>query len=281
MMSRSGNTVDRRGVPCGMSEAANPPPHPDVFRSTRDTLARVATHVVARARHHRTGRFGLRVTPGGFGSPEFGSDVERVRVSVAELVHETGPAGGASSRSIRIDGASLAELAAWLDLDLSADLSVGHDTPPLGDVHAPLTVDATAAQHLASWYDLVARALDRVLATVPAEASPSMIQLWPEHFDVAVDLAVRRGGVAEGSAADPSRVNLGGSPGDGFHDEPYLYVGPWEPGPWPTTGASGGGFWNAPFGAVMAANEVRSAANPVEAAERFLRDGLSHLAAST
>ena len=36
---------------------------------TRDELQRIATHVLARARFAATGRFGLRATPGGFGTP--------------------------------------------------------------------------------------------------------------------------------------------------------------------------------------------------------------------
>src|SRR5438093_1388828 len=40
---------------------------------TRGALQRVATHVLARARFLSTGKFGLRATPGGFGTPAFGA----------------------------------------------------------------------------------------------------------------------------------------------------------------------------------------------------------------
>ena len=43
---------------------------------TRDVLKRIATHVLARRRYAATGRFGLRATPGGFGTPAFGDTVE-------------------------------------------------------------------------------------------------------------------------------------------------------------------------------------------------------------
>ena len=36
--------------------------------------------------------------------------------------------------------------------------------------------------------------------------------LWPEHFDLAIDV---------------DEVNYGVSPGDGYHGAPYAYVGPW------------------------------------------------------
>ena len=54
-------------------------PLPATFAATRDDLQRVAVHIVARARQQATGRFGLRVTAGGFGTPEFGPDLTRVR----------------------------------------------------------------------------------------------------------------------------------------------------------------------------------------------------------
>ena len=55
---------------------------------TRDALQRVATHVLARARFAATGRFGLRATPGGFGTPAFGDGVEVLRVAGEVLVRE-------------------------------------------------------------------------------------------------------------------------------------------------------------------------------------------------
>ena len=66
------------------------------------------------------------------------------------------------------------------------------------------------------------------------EADPSRVQLWPEQFDLAVEL---------GSEAKGSRAAYGLSPGDEHHPEPYLYVAPWvAPAPgelWQATGFSG------------------------------------------
>ena len=215
----------------------------------------MAVHLLARRRHAVTGRFGLRATPGGFGTPAFGPDdaVEVLRVDGPLLVREV----GADVRSYPLDGASLAGLAAAVGVDLDAALSVGHDTPPIGDVDAPLAVDADEAAALGAWFDLGWRALDRALAT--AGGGPT-VQLWPEHFDAGTSVAVGPG--------PDDRANLGASAGDGFHEAPYLYVGPW--------GAARPGdpaFWNAPFGAVLAADDVAS----VDDAVAFFQRGIDLL----
>src|SRR5262245_39683695 len=104
---------------------------------TRLGLQRVATHVMARARHRATGKFGLRATPGGFGTPAFGPDIEVLRVDGPLLVRET--AGNATA--IALDGATLAALADFATVDLKDPFDVGRDTPALGDVDAPITID--------------------------------------------------------------------------------------------------------------------------------------------
>ena len=191
---------------------------PTTFADTRDVLQRVAVHIVARARNQAGAHsIGLRVTPGGFGTPEFGPDVTRVRVSGGLILRESGGPDDATSVALGIDGATLGELAHVAGVDLAADLDVGHDTPPLGDVDEPLHVDEAAARALAGWFAKTNAALDHVVAAVGGGAAPTLVQLWPEHFDAALDLA----------AAPGQRVNLGGSPGDTYHADPYLYVGPW------------------------------------------------------
>ena len=158
-----------------------------------------------------------------------------------------------------LDGATLAGLAAAVGVDLVAPLSVGHDTPPLGEPDAPLAIDPAHAASLGSWFELGWRALDVVTST----ADGPTIQLWPEHFDAGTSVAV-------GDGPD-ARANLGASAGDGFHAEPYLYVGPW--------GADRPGdaaYWNAPFGAVLAADAVGS----VDDAVAFLRRGIDLLTGS-
>ncbi|MEM8905660.1 MAG: hypothetical protein AAGF02_18290 [Actinomycetota bacterium] len=227
---------------------------------TVEELRRVAVHVIARARVAETGRFSLRVTPGGFGTPEFGDALRRVRVAGEHLVVEQDPPGGAAFHQAPLVGSSLADLATVAGVDLGAPLDVGHDTPPLGDPDAPLVVDPGVLAETADWYAVVEAATTAIAAGVDADAAPTLPRLWPEHFDVAIEVDAREG----------RRANLGGSPGDGFSAEPYLYVGPWtdeRPGD--------DGYWDAPFGATR----LRSAlgADPVADAVAFFEEGLARL----
>ena len=234
-----------------MSSAA---PH----KGARLELQRVATHVLARARFAADGRFGLRVTPGGFTTSSFGPEGNVLRVAGVALIRESRVSGTARSETVVLPGRTLRDLAAFAGVDLAPPFSVGADTPPLGDPDAPLELDVDAAREVTTWFETGAAAIDRVM---PEASEPSVAQLWPEHFDVGIDVAVGQG-----------RANLGASPGDADHPEPYLYVGPWgqdRPGD-PT-------FWNAPFGAVLARSAVAAAPDPVARAAAFYRRGLQLL----
>lgn len=87
----------------------------------------------------------------------------------------------------------------------------------LGD--EPLEIDPAASRALGEWYGFAAATLAHLgaAATVTDAATPA--RLWPEHFDIAIEL---------GAEDDGLRANYGASPGDGDHPEPYLYVGPWS-----------------------------------------------------
>ena len=61
------------------------PSPPEALVSSRVALHRLAAYVIAPTRYAVTGRFGLRSTPGGFGTPEF--EGRRVRV-VVDLVDQ-------------------------------------------------------------------------------------------------------------------------------------------------------------------------------------------------
>lgn len=233
---------------------------------TRHTLHRIANHVLARAEHAANAHVGLRATPGGFSTTTIRPDRERIRVSGAALVRESAAPSGTWTRSMAIDGSTLAELAAFAEVDLNTEFSAGHDTPPVGDVDEPLALHARSAQHIADWYSLTTQALDRIVQEAPSFSTPSLVQLWPEHFDAALDMAF------DPEAPTERRVNMGGSPGDGFHAAPYLYVGPWTP-----DRPGDADFWNAPFGAVLGDHDLAAATDPVAAAHAFLRRGLELL----
>ena len=155
--------------------------------TTVDTLRRIAVHVVARTRQQATGRFSLRVTPGGFGTPDL-PDGRRVRVAGSTLVVESDAPGAAATRTMQIRGASLSALAHVAGAGLAAPLDVGRDTPAIGQVGVPIVLDEGAAVAVCRWFELSASILDQVVAGLPQSAMPTVVRLWPEHFDVAVDV---------------------------------------------------------------------------------------------
>ncbi|HEV7886133.1 MAG TPA: hypothetical protein VGO92_01145, partial [Acidimicrobiales bacterium] len=129
-----------------------------------------------------------------------------------------------------------------------------------GDARVRLDVNPVAARALGDWFGFVTSRLEQVREWASSAGSsdqPTRVQLWPEHFDVAVDLG-----------AEGRRANFGGSPGDEGHPEPYLYVGPWEP--------RRGAFWNEPFGASLAYSDLLAGADPLAfyqaGREALLRD---------
>jgi hypothetical protein len=236
----------------------------DSYGPARLEVQRIATHVVARARHAATGRFGLRVTPGGFGTPAFGDGAEVVRVRADALVRELSPPGGASTSALALAGATLEQLAVAADVTLDPGFSVGNDTPELGAIGEALVLDPDAIAAVLGWFGFGAEVLDRVVTGLDAAARPSVAQLWPEHFDLGVDVGV----------GPERRANLGASAGDGPSGAPYLYVGPW--------GAERPGdpdYWNAPFGAVLGHADLLADADPVAAGVGFLRRGIELLTA--
>ncbi len=98
------------------------------------------------------------------------------------------------------------------------------------DRREPLEVDPAAAAFHGDWYGLAASVLEELrTGSDPELTDPSRVQLWPEHFDMAVELGLEDAG---------ARAGYGCSPGDEAHLEPYVYVAPWVP-PEP------GDLWNA------------------------------------
>jgi hypothetical protein len=215
------------------------------LRTTRASLHAVAEHVMAATQYAQKRRLGLRQATGGFATQPFVVDGAERRVAVVgtDLVRRDDLRGEETERRIPITS-----------LRAAADLTGGpvgmpsdaYRPSPLPDPEAELEVDPGAAALLAGFYALVQAALTVFTAELAPEG-PSDIQLWPEHFDIATAI---------------SQVNYGGSPGDADHDEPYLYVGPFEPPP-------RGGFWNESFGASQPWGEIAG----VDDALRFFREG--------
>ena len=160
------------------------------------------------------------MVPGGFATiaqPE-------LRVIGAELVL---PGSGGSNEvgSVPLEGLSCADLARAAGLDAGAPAGLYHDGSGVSPAEV-LHLDPLMAGRLGSAFSIG----DTALRRLAPDATPV---LWPEHFDVATTL---------------DEVNYGVSPGDGYCDEPYAYVGPFQP--------RAGAFWNAPFGALRTLAEL-------------------------
>ena len=215
----------------------------DLHAHTRTRLAlhSVAEHLLSPDVYRHTARIGLRATPGGFGQPEYWADDRRRRLRVD---------GG---RLVLLEGdhetwhqlTTLAEAATVAGVELGAPRGVFTPETELSP-DARLAVDPAAAQRIAEWFRLTSDALEE-LRRENAGLEPAIVQLWPEHFDLATNMA---------------EVNFGGSPGDGHIAEPYLYVGPWAP--------REGDFWNESFGATRLHSEIDGPADAL----RFFTEGL-------
>lgn len=195
---------------------------------TRRSLHGVAELVLAGPEHRRTGDIALLVAPGGF----------RTKTEPPLAVDGTDLVAG--DRRIPIDGRSCAALAAAAGVDAGAP----DDVYPGGSGVAPdevLRVDAEAAAWIARCWAVGDAALRRLAPDEPPI-------LWPEHFDVGIEV---------------DGVSYGVSPGDGYLAEPYAYV---NPGP-----HDGDAYWNAPFGSARPMRELGDA-DP-EAVLAYLAEG--------
>ena len=221
----------------------------DVLATTRAALQTLAEHVLSKARHVQTGRIGLRATPGGIGTPPFPSPVDdgrerQLRIDGTELV----VVDGDDESRAPITTVRAAAAVAGVEAGAPADVYTPHTAL---DLDAHLVVDPGAVALIAAWYQLTNDALEVLRAEHAADA-PSIVQLWPEHFDLAISIG---------------ECNLGGSPGDDSITQPYLYVGPWSPP------APDGDFWTEPFGAARTRDQIPD----LDAAVAFFREGLDRL----
>lgn len=201
-------------------------PLPTGFAAAVDELHHVAAEVVAPARKPDN-EIALEATPGGFGTPPFEWEgvTQQVRVEGTELVRER-------------DGKQERE---------------------------PLGVDAEAAAALARWYEFATELLDRLRGEAHVLEAPTKPILWPEHFDVAIEM---------GDEAKGRRATYGFSPGDGEHFEPYAYVAPWS--------EQAGPLWDARGfrGAELGYSLLLASGDPWLEALDFMRDRRDALGAT-
>jgi len=229
-------------------------PSPSTLVETRLALHRLAAYVIAPARHQANGKFGLRWTLGGFGTPFFGDD-RQVRVDGALLVDQQG--GEVRTTAI----GSLDEAARFLDSDVDTETAAEHDSPDIGDPTEQLAVDADAADFLGNWFGMAFAALEAVRSD-DESIDPSRPQLWPGHFDPAIEVG-----------SENTRASYGASPGDQGSDEPYLYVSLW----WPDRLDSidpGDPYWNSSgfTGRILKLSDFPSDTDPAVVAAEFWRE---------
>jgi hypothetical protein len=190
----------------------------DELAVTRRSLHGVAELVLAGPQYRATGKLRLGVVPGGFATIL----TPRLRVDGSRVA-------GADGVTVAIGGRTPRALA--VELGVAAGRPEG-----MYEGGSDVNPDETLALH-ADQADVIIGALavgHDALIAFAADESPV---LWPEHFDVAIRV---------------HDMNFGVSPGDGFIEEPYAYVGVASP-------PAGNVFWNAPFGAAVPLSELPDA----------------------
>ena len=240
-------------------------PLPANYAATRLALHRLAVYVITPLRRDANGRIGLRYVHNGFGTPFFpgsdGADVQ-IRVTGTELVRQEG--AEATGGPITSLAAAAGLVGGAVDREWVGEL----DVPPLGDPDAELPIDPASAGTLADWFGFAFSVLEELRADPEsAAADVTRPQLWPEHFDPAIEL---------GSDDGRTRASYGLSPGDAQRGdpEPYLYVSAWYP-----EHLGHDPFWNSTSfpGAVLRYRDLVAAADQRRAALTFLRKGRSLL----
>lgn len=235
-------------------------PVPANYVASREDYHRLAYTVVAIARYEANGKFGLRYTAGGFGTPFFaspdGAD-RQVRMVGNVLVDQVGD-------DVRThQPGSLNDAAAFLGVEVSLVAAEG-DSPAIDDQDRPLQLDTATGEFLGEWYGFATSVLEQLRSDGGADEAPGRLQLWPGHFDPAIEYGNQDAGM---------RGTFGASPGDDGSDEPYLYVGPWA-------GTTDDAYWNATSfpGALLPYAELLAADDPRARALEFYRTGISLLA---
>jgi hypothetical protein len=220
-------------------------PIPATYARTLADLHRLAVYAVSPAQRLTNGEIIMQSTHGGFSTFEYDGHVARV----------------VDDRLV-IDGAAhpittLRAAAAALGIEPDVDQQEQFDVPPHGDLDEPLEIDLTAAAVVAAWFEFVTEALDAVRAGAAPADDATIVRIWPEHFDAAIDM---------GAQAADRRATYGGSPGDRHHAEPYLYVSPWA-------GRIDPFFDDPTFkGASMTYTELLAVPDPDAAAAEFLTE---------
>jgi hypothetical protein len=223
----------------------------EAFATTRDSWHALAEHVLCGLRHRATGKIGLRFVRGGFGTPFFGDD-EAVRVVGGGIVRTIG------DDQDRATITTLRNAGVFLRVPLGVPNQLFEPVTD-GDPDRTLLIDSQAAGALADWFGFATSVLAQLRVDC-AYGAPSLVQLWPEHFDVSIDA---------GDEPSGRRATFGASPGDAEHAEPYLYVSAWQSDRINRADV----YWNESFGASMPYEALLRAPDQRAAALQFFRTG--------
>ena len=243
---------------------------PASYEATRLALHAVAEQILKPARERANGKFGLRWVRGGFGTPYFGDDAQ-VSVRGATLnVVRAGERTGTPLTSLAAAAQALGDLAgeatqpaAESEPATSGSAASAAMRPGASLSTDLLPIDEAAASFIGDWFGFAYCVLEELRARATEAQAPSRVQIWPEHFDAALEL---------GDEAAGARAAYGCSPGDEHHPEPYLYVAPWTARP---TGA----LWNAQgfAGAELLYADLLAAEDPRTLALEFFGDRVEAL----
>ena len=202
-------------------------PLPPEYVTTREALHAVVEHTLSAASYAAIERIGLRANESGFST----QDLNGVTYTIS------GPFLTDGTRSLLLTGSTIRGVADWMGIVPGAPATVyTHVTPMAFD--APLEIDGECAVMVGEWFAGMQTVLEAVF---PNE----VIQLWPEHFDLATSV---------------HEANFGASPGDEHIAEPYVYFGP----------------WGEPF-IPLSYSALVKASDPLAAAEGFFRQNLKRL----
>jgi hypothetical protein len=229
-------------------------PLPPTYLETTGALHRLAVYVIAPAQRLANGEIIMRATPGGFSTFDYDGHV--AGVDGDQLVFD-----GTRSPITTLNAAAAA-------VGIAPDVAQQEqfDVPPHGDLDERLAVDPHAARTLGDWYAFATTVLDVLRVEAEPGDDASIVRIWPEHFDAAIDM---------GDADAGRRATYGGSPGNRHHAEPYLYASPWA-------GRIDPFFDDPTFkGASLTYAELLAAADPQHAASEFLEEARRRIAGAT
>jgi hypothetical protein len=221
------------------------PPRLAVTRRSYHALAR---RVIGPVRERANEHSGLRWTRGGFGTPFFGADAQ-VRVEDGVLVVQS------RFRERRAPLSTLAAAAALIGFDLRGDET---------ELDAsPIAVDPDAAAFIDDFLGFATLVLEQLRADVPHDYEPSRVELWPDTFDLTVEIGLEHAG---------RRAAFGACLGGNDHVEPYLFVTPLDVRPT-------GDLWLASTfsGAELSYSDLRKAPDQRAAALDFVRSRVEAL----